>query len=127
MGVDAAFAQRERLRSDTRLGRTGHRLESGDDTTFIAAMKSAGAHEAVLDDVRVVHDVDAGRFTLHYILRRAYWQGRSEVRRGQPVAGLRKEWNRYIAPRDADSPDVHHCLHCRRGVRDQLSDPGSAP
>lgn len=97
MGVDAAFAQRERLRFDLRLGRTGHRLESGDDTTFIAAMKRAGAREVVLDDVGVVHDVDVSRFTLRYLLRRAYWQGRSEVRRGQLVAGLRKECNRYLA------------------------------
>jgi hypothetical protein len=46
----------------------------------------------------VVHDVDRRRFTLGYLTRRAYWQGRSEVRRGQPVAGLRKEWRRYRRP-----------------------------
>lgn len=98
MGIDVAFALRNGLRFDPLLGRTGHRLESGDDTSFTAAMRASGAREAVLDHVGVVHDVDATRFRLRYLLRRAYWQGRSEVRRGQAAAGLRKEWRRYTAP-----------------------------
>ncbi len=95
MGVDAAFAHDHGLRFDERLGRTGRRLESGDDTTFVAAMKARGARESLLSDVRVVHDVDRGRLSLRYLSRRSYWQGRSEVRRGQPAAGLSKEWRRH--------------------------------
>lgn len=98
MGIDAAFAHRNGLRFDPRLGRTGRRLESGDDTSFVAAMRKAGARETVLASVHVVHDVSADRFTLRYLVRRAYWQGRSEVRRGQPLAGLRKEWSRHTIP-----------------------------
>jgi glycosyltransferase involved in cell wall biosynthesis len=97
MGIDAAFAHRHELRFDGLLGRTGNRLESGDDTSFVAAMKAEGAHEQLLPGVRVVHDVDPTRLTLRYLSRRAYWQGRSEVRRGQAVAGLRKEWTRHRA------------------------------
>lgn len=97
MGIDATFAHRNGLRFDARLGRTGRRLESGDDTSFVAAMKAAGAWETVLTTVNVVHDVSADRFTVRYLARRAYWQGRSEVRRGQPLAGLRKEWCRQTA------------------------------
>jgi len=94
MAVDAAFARRQGLRFDARLGRTGRRLESGDDTSFVAAMKRAGAREMVLP-TPVVHDVDMNRLTLSYLTYRSYWQGRSEVRRRQPLAGLRKEWVRH--------------------------------
>jgi hypothetical protein len=98
MGINAAFAHRHGLRFDARLGRTGRRLESGDDTSFVAAMKAAGAREQLLPSVCVVHDVDPTRLTLRYLVRRAYWQGRSEVRRGQILAGLRKEWRRHSIP-----------------------------
>ncbi|MGH3328456.1 MAG: glycosyltransferase family 2 protein [Streptomycetales bacterium] len=99
MGIDAAFAHRHGLRFDMRLGRTGQQLESGDDTSFVTAMKAAGARELVLPHVSVVHEVNPRRLTLRYLVRRAYWQGRSEVRREQPAAGLRKEWRRYCAGR----------------------------
>lgn len=98
MGIDAEFARRHGLRFDMRLGRTGRRLESGDDTSFVAAMKAAGARERLLPDVHVVHDVDRRRLTTRYLARRAYWQGRSEVRRRQVLRGLRKEWRRYLLP-----------------------------
>ncbi|MGH3897835.1 MAG: glycosyltransferase family 2 protein [Pseudonocardiaceae bacterium] len=95
MGVDASFAARHGLTFDLKLGRTGRRLESGDDTSFIARMKEHGARETVLPDVGVVHDVHPERVSVRYLTRRAYWQGRSEVRRGQGRDGLRKEWRRY--------------------------------
>jgi hypothetical protein len=95
MGVDATFAHHHGLRFDERLGRTGRRLESGDDTTFVTAMKARGARESLLSDVRVVHDVDGSRLSARYLSRRSYWQGRSEVRRGQPAAGFSKEWRRH--------------------------------
>jgi hypothetical protein len=95
MGIDARFAHRNGLRFDARLGRTGRRLESGDDTSFVAAMKDCGAQETLLPAIHVVHQVSPARLRLRYLIRRVYWQGRSEVRRGQPLAGLRKEWQRH--------------------------------
>lgn len=95
MGIDAGFAHRHGLRFDTGLGRIGTRLRSGEDTSFVAAMKQAGARERLLPYVHVVHDVDQRRLTLGYLARRAYWQGRSEMRRKQPLSGIRKEWRRY--------------------------------
>lgn len=95
MGVDSGFAHAHGLRFDQRLGRTGRRLESGDDTTFIGAMKHLGARETVLNSVHVTHDVSPARHRFRYLFRREYWQGRSEVRRGQPLTGLRKEWLRH--------------------------------
>lgn len=102
MGIDAAFAHRYGLTFDLRLGRTGRRLESGDDTSFVKAMKEAGAREVILKGHSVVHDVHAERYRMRYLVRRAYWQGRSEARRGQAVSGLRKEWKRHRS--SGDSP-----------------------
>jgi hypothetical protein len=98
MGIDAAFAARHGLRFDPRLGRTGRRLESGDDTSFVAQMKANGATEVVVP-AEIVHEVDETRLSVPYLLRRVYWQGRSEVRRGQPWTGLRKEFARHMAGR----------------------------
>jgi glycosyltransferase involved in cell wall biosynthesis len=95
MGIDARFAREHGLRFDHRLGRTGRRLESGDDTSFVTAMKRCGAKETLLPSIQVVHEVDARRLDLRYLLRRSYWQGRSEVRRRQPLTGVRKEWRRH--------------------------------
>lgn len=95
MGIDAAFAHRHGLRFNPRLGRNGAQLGCGEDTTFVRAMKQAGGHEVLLPSVHVIHDIDPGRLTVRYLVRRAYWQGRSEVRRRQLLSGLKKEWLRY--------------------------------
>jgi hypothetical protein len=124
MGIDTEFACQHGLRFDVRLGRTGRRLESGDDTSFVAAMKAAGAHEQLLPSVSVVHDVDPHRITLRYLVRRAYWQGRSEVRRGQIRAGLRKEWQRYVNPGGRYWPAVGYLLAVVTGVGHELLVPG---
>lgn len=99
MGVDVAFAQAHGLDFDPALSRTGGNLRSGEDTTFVSSVVAAGGHVELFPNVSVVHDVDLGRFDARYLLRRAYWQGRSEVGRNQPLAGLRKEIGRHrLAP-----------------------------
>ncbi|MFC4013703.1 hypothetical protein ACFOY2_41205 [Nonomuraea purpurea] len=95
MAVDTAFAHAHGLRFDLKLSRTGKSLQSGEDTTFIKLMRRAGGREALLPEHSVVHDVDRGRLRLRYLLRRAYWQGRTEAGRNETVPGLRKEWNRH--------------------------------
>ncbi|SCF43469.1 hypothetical protein GA0070563_112242 [Micromonospora carbonacea] len=95
MAVDTAFAHANGLDFDLALSRTGGNLQSGEDTTFVKLMKDAGAREQLLPDCSVTHDVDPARLTLRYLLRRAYWQGRCESRRGQAWAGFRKEWDRH--------------------------------
>ncbi|GAA0731061.1 glycosyltransferase family 2 protein [Dactylosporangium roseum] len=95
MGVDSAFAAAHGLDFDLALSRTGGGLLSGEDTSFIGLMKQYGARERLLGHVAVVHDVDPHRLRLRYLLRRAYWQGRSEVRRKSTVPGFRKELDRH--------------------------------
>ncbi|MGV9776737.1 hypothetical protein [Streptosporangium sp. NPDC003464] len=95
MAVDTAFAHAHGLRFDLALSRTGGNLQSGEDTTFISLMREAGGRERLLPDCSVVHDVDQNRLRLSYLLRRAYWQGRTEAGRNQVRAGFRKEWDRH--------------------------------
>jgi glycosyltransferase involved in cell wall biosynthesis len=95
MGVDATFARVNQLRFRDELGRWGAGLASGDDTTFVADMKRFGAREAFLDSISVHHEFDQKRLSLRYMLRRTFWQGRSEVRRGTLWHGALKEWKRF--------------------------------
>ncbi|WP_308297032.1 MULTISPECIES: glycosyltransferase family A protein [unclassified Streptomyces] len=111
MGVDADFARRQGLTFDLDLSRTGGNLQSGEDTSFIALMKEAGARECLLPEHAVVHDVDPGRLTLRYLLRRAYWQGRSEARRHQSVAGLRKELTRHRTAPESRCTPLLFCVY----------------
>lgn len=78
------------------LGRRGKKLQSGDDTTFLREMRAAGATERFLSEVHVYHNIPRERLTMRYMLRRAYWQGRSEQRRADALNGLGKEWRRFL-------------------------------
>jgi hypothetical protein len=111
MGLDSAFAHANGLRFDQALSRTGSSLLSGEDTTFIAQMREAGGRDCLLPDRSVVHDIDLGRLRLRYLLRRAYWQGRSESSRHQALAGLRKEWDRHRTAPESPVAWVLACLY----------------
>lgn len=78
------------------LGRRGKKLQSGDDTTFLRELRAAGAAESFLGEAYVYHNISRERLTMSYMLRRAYWQGRSEQRRADAFNGLRKEWARFL-------------------------------
>ncbi|MFJ7279797.1 glycosyltransferase family 2 protein [Kitasatospora sp. NPDC098663] len=79
---------------DSRLGRVGTNLASAEDTTLVRRLAQLGAATAVLHDTQVRHLIPAHRLRPGYLLRRAYWQGRSEVRRRTAGSGLLKEWGR---------------------------------
>ena len=94
LGVDVDHARLLGVDFDERLGRTAGTLGSAEDTTFVRALKAKGGRHAVLRDVEVRHIIHADRLALTYLLRRAFWQGRSEFRRRDICDGLRKEWHR---------------------------------
>lgn len=79
---------------DSRLGRVGTNLASAEDTTLVHRLAQRGATTVVLHNTQVRHLIPAHRLRPGYLLRRAYWQGRSEVRRRTARSGLRKEWTR---------------------------------
>lgn len=97
MAVDAELARQAGLRFRDDLGRRGNGLQSGDDTTFLVELRAAGASECFLRESAAAHKVPPGRTRLTYLLRRAWWQGRSEVRRSAARAALGKEWRRAVA------------------------------
>lgn len=97
MAVDIELAREHGLRFRDDLGRRGQQLQSGDDTTFLGDLQGLGADHVFLDSARARHRVPPERARLRYLLRRAWWQGRSEVRRGTAVAAIPKEWSRAMA------------------------------
>ena len=96
MGVDMSQVRRHGLAFRHELGRRGEQLESGDDTAFLRALAEAGARVRLLGDVVCTHHIAAERLRFSYLLRRAWWQGRSEVRRSNCAAGFLKELRRNL-------------------------------
>ena len=96
MGVDVAAVRRASLTFREGLGRTGRRLESGDDTTFLRELVAGGCELALLDDAICTHHIAPERVRAGYLLRRAFWQGRSEIRRDNVRAGFIKELRRNL-------------------------------
>ncbi|MFJ7342429.1 glycosyltransferase family 2 protein [Streptomyces sp. NPDC101110] len=92
--IDSEQARLLGVGFDERLGRIGGSLNSAEDTTFVREMTARGATATVLHDAEVEHLIPAHRLTLSYLLRRAFWQGRSEARRNDARRGIGKEWNR---------------------------------
>ena len=106
MAVDARLANEHGIRFREELGRRGLALQSGDDTSFLVELRHVGAHESVLTGVSAVHHIDAYRERLNYLLRRAWWQGRSEYRRRSLGMALLKEWRRNVGTGPAQAPLV---------------------
>ena len=106
MAVDVELAKDHELRFRDDLGRLGRQLQSGDDTSFIAELQAVGADHVFLGDAVARHRVPTERATVSYLLRRAWWQGRSEVRRGSAKPAISKEWSRATAvgPASASTP-----------------------
>lgn len=103
MGLSRIFAEASNLKFRSELGRKGRGLQSGDDTTFLREMKAKGAKETFILEACVFHNINGERLSLKYMIRRAYWQGRSEFRRGDAVNGMRKEWARFFS---TDTPVI---------------------
>jgi glycosyltransferase involved in cell wall biosynthesis len=110
MALDARLARQAGLQFRTELGRRGNALLSGEDTTFLAELRRAGATEKFLTGSEVSHYVPADRTRLSYLLRRAWWQGRSEMRRSAARTSLSKEWRRAVATGPASAAPARRYL-----------------
>lgn len=93
-GFNAKFAKENNIKFKQELGRKGNGLQSGDDTTFIKQYCSNGKKALFDKDIIVYHYINKKRYKFRYMLRRAFWQGISEVRRGSFLIGLKKEIER---------------------------------
>lgn len=89
---------------DPAFGRTATSLRSSEELEFTRRVQTAGERISFLAAARVCHLIPAHRLTARYILRRSYWQGRSdallEARWGRPKAfgrrGFRANLNSVI-------------------------------
>lgn len=97
MGIDTVFAARYALRFSRELGRARGGLQSGDDSFFIRHVHANGGVSRVLQRNCVIHKFCTSRLSMKYLVRRSWWQGRSEVRRHAGIAGLMKEVRRNLA------------------------------
>ncbi len=93
-GVDLGQVRPLGVSFDENLGRVGASLASAEDTTFVRELVTRGAVAEAIHDAQVRHLIPVSRLSLAYLLRRAFWQGRSEVRRNDAWSGLAKEWSR---------------------------------
>jgi hypothetical protein len=93
-GLDGDFVRTRGLAFEATLGRRGGQLQSGDDTTFVQRIRDDGGRVVFRDDVTATHQIRTQKCRLSYLLRRAWWQGRSEARRGTWLRGVRKELRR---------------------------------
>ncbi|MCG6497023.1 glycosyltransferase family 2 protein [Kitasatospora sp. A2-31] len=124
--LDRDHARLLGLDFDSRLGRVGTNLASAEDTTLVRRLATLGATTAVLHDTQVRHLIPVHRLRPGYLLRRAYWQGRSEVRRGTARAGLHKEWRRNRSGGPGGRPAVLAVLYTAAvltGIGRELLDP----
>lgn len=97
MAIDAHLAREASITFRHELGRRGTGLQSGDDTTFLSELRALGATERFLTDAVAIHHITPARARFGYLLRRAWWQGRSEVRRTAARQSVTKELRRGIS------------------------------
>jgi glycosyltransferase involved in cell wall biosynthesis len=115
MSLDVQFVRRHGLYFRNELGRRSHDLTSGEDTSFVDAMKAIGGRDVFLNQSGVIHCFDPLRLRASYIVRRAMWQGRTEWRRG-PLFGLKKEWARNVLSQKQSAIQVGFGLVCMIAV-----------
>ncbi len=92
-GFQISVAKENGIFFQDNLGRKGKQLQSGDDTLFVKQYIDVVKNSFFLDIV-LYHYFSEKRFKLSYILKRIYWQGRSERRRNNFIKGIKKEWMR---------------------------------
>jgi len=92
-GFDVQIAREYDLFFNQNLGRKGRGLQSGDDTLFVKEYLEKDDN-AFFVQTPVLHKFDPNRLKIKYIVRRVFWQGRSEIRRYNFKAGWKKERSR---------------------------------
>ncbi len=78
--------------------------------TFLVELRPAGANERFLRDSVAFHEVSPGLTRLTYLPRRAWWKGRSEVRRSAAREALGRQWPPRVAEGPAATRAIRHNL-----------------
>ncbi len=78
-------------------GRDGASLLSDEDVQLAWRLQDAGYAVRYDSRIAVQHQIQAGRLTPEWLLRRMYWQGMSSVATRRLVGGNRRVW--WLLPR----------------------------
>jgi glycosyltransferase involved in cell wall biosynthesis len=76
------------------LGRKNGGLQSGDEADFLQRYVCNGEESHFLEELFVYHCIDSQRYKATYLIKRAFWQGRSELRKMSIASGFKKEFSR---------------------------------
>ncbi|WP_445250816.1 glycosyltransferase family 2 protein [Microcoleus sp. OTE_8_concoct_300] len=101
-GFELMHSKNANLYFELDLGRKGKKLLSGEDTTFIQKYNQIHGKTKFDIDLAVEHHIKLNRFSIMYLVRRAFWQGRSEVRRHSFLRGLEKEFKRSFSVEESN-------------------------
>lgn len=82
------------LKFDKGLGRQANKFMSGEDSLFIEQLKISGCSFCLDTYGYVIHNVDPARLSFKSMVCRVYWQGITEVKRGNTYKGFLKEFSR---------------------------------
>ena len=96
-GFDNRLASKNCIQFNELLGRKGTGLQSGEESDFIEKLSRFNAKTIFCEDLIVYHCIEYDRFKLQYLIKRSFWQGRSEVRKNTIIAGIKKEFLRSIS------------------------------
>lgn len=93
-GFNCQLALQNQIYFKASLGRKNGGLQSGDETDFLQRYGSFAGSPCFIERLFVYHCIDQNRFNFFYLLRRSFWQGRSEYRKSSVLTGIKKEWKR---------------------------------
>lgn len=102
-GIDLKFLKKHNISFQENLGRKGKGLQSADESNVLEKIGDKNGKILFDTNLIVYHCIDKGRYKISYLIRRAFWQGISEVRKKTILQGIKKDFNRSIQV-DANSP-----------------------
>lgn len=95
-GIDARFFKKFNLSFQENLGRKGGCLQSGDESNILEKICAKGGKTTFDTALAIYHCIDKKRYNVTYLIRRAFWQGISEVRKKTILKGIQKDFTRSL-------------------------------
>jgi glycosyltransferase involved in cell wall biosynthesis len=96
LGIDLKFLKKHDISFQENLGRKGEGLQSGDESNVLEKISNKNGKAVFDTNLAIYHCIDKNRYRVSYLIRRAFWQGISEVRKQTILQGIKKDFNRSI-------------------------------
>lgn len=95
-GLDIRLFKKLNLSFQENLGRRGGGLQSGDESNILEKICAVNGKTIFDNGLTIYHCIDKKRYNLTYLIRRAFWQGISEVRKKTILRGIQKDFTRSL-------------------------------